>query len=63
MKCQYITSIFPILFNRLAIKNVCQMLVILGTTVYQDDFERHFLKESAEFYKVITFDINLLFMF
>lgn len=28
------------------------MLVMLGTSVYQDDFERHFLKVSAEFYKV-----------
>ena len=28
------------------------MLVMLGASVYQDDFERHFLKVSAEFYKV-----------
>lgn len=38
--------------DRLSIKNVCQMLVMLGPMVYQDDFERHFLKESAEFYKL-----------
>jgi len=34
------------------IKNVCQMLILLGTSVYQDDFERHFLQVSAEFYKL-----------
>lgn len=38
--------------DRFFIKNVCQMLVMLGTNVYQDDFERHFLKVSAEFYKL-----------
>jgi len=41
--------------NRLAIKNACQMLITLGISgrsVYDEDFERHFLKESAEFYKL-----------
>lgn len=38
--------------DRLFIKNVCQMLMILGASVYQDDFERHFLRVSAEFYKL-----------
>jgi len=39
--------------NRLAIKNACQMLMILGIDgrdVYEEDFERHFLQVSAEFY-------------
>ena len=51
----YLEEIFFINFLylfRFFIKNVCQMLVMLGTSVYQDDFERHFLKVSAEFYKV-----------
>lgn len=41
--------------NRLSIKNSCQMLMILGIdgrTVYEEDFERHFLRVSAEFYKL-----------
>ncbi|UYV65059.1 CUL3 [Cordylochernes scorpioides] len=40
---------------RLAIKNACQMLMILGInsrTVYEEDFERPFLVQSAEFYKL-----------
>ena len=40
-------------FSRLAIKNACQMLMILGIEgrdVYEEDFERHFLQVSAEFY-------------
>ncbi|ODM98047.1 Cullin-3 [Orchesella cincta] len=41
--------------DRLAIKNACQMLMILsieGRTVYEEDFERPFLQQSAEFYKL-----------
>ncbi|EDO27789.1 predicted protein, partial [Nematostella vectensis] len=41
--------------DRMAIRNACQMLVILGIDsrhVYEEDFERPFLEESAEFYKV-----------
>ncbi len=44
--------------DRLAIKNACQMLMILsieGRSVYEEDFERPFLHQSAEFYKVLTF--------
>jgi len=40
---------------RSAIKNVCQMLMVLGInsrSVYEEDFERPFLQQSAEFYKV-----------
>lgn len=39
--------------DRLAIKNACQMLVHLGIdtrAVYEEDFERPFLAQSAEFY-------------
>lgn len=39
--------------DRLAIKNACQMLVHLGIdsrSVYEEDFERPFLAQSAEFY-------------
>ena len=35
------------------------MLVMLGQNVYQDDFQRHFLKESSEFYKVSQAMCNL----
>jgi len=41
--------------DRLAIKNACQMLMILGIddrSVYEEDFERPFLHQSAEFYKL-----------
>lgn len=41
--------------DRLAIKNACQMLVHLGIdsrSVYEEDFERPFLAQSAEFYKM-----------
>jgi len=41
--------------DRLAIKNACQMLMILGIderAVYEEDFERPFLNQSSEFYKV-----------
>lgn len=41
--------------DRLAIKNACQMLMVLGInsrSVYEEDFERPFLFQSAEFYKV-----------
>ena len=37
------------------IRNACQMLMILGIdtrSVYEEDFEKPFLEESAEFYKV-----------
>ena len=43
--------------DRSAIKNASQMLMILGIntrTVYEEDFERPFLFQSAEFYKVIS---------
>lgn len=41
--------------DRIALKNACQMLMILGIqkrVVYQDDFERPFLAQSSEFYNV-----------
>ncbi|XP_022902235.1 cullin-3 isoform X3 [Onthophagus taurus] len=41
--------------DRISIKNACQMLMILGIdgrSVYAEDFERPFLEQSAEFYKV-----------
>lgn len=41
--------------DRSAIKNACQMLMRLGINsrnVYEEDFERPFLSQSAEFYKV-----------
>ncbi|XP_071839124.1 cullin-3-like [Apostichopus japonicus] len=39
--------------DRLAVKNACQMLMVLGIetrTVYEEDFEQPFLEQSADFY-------------
>ncbi|KAJ8670266.1 hypothetical protein QAD02_001525 [Eretmocerus hayati] len=41
--------------DRIAIKNACQMLMLLGINsrqVYEEDFERPFLQQSNEFYKM-----------
>lgn len=41
--------------DRIAIKNACQMLMVLGIAsraVYEEDFERPFLQQSAEFYRM-----------
>ena len=41
--------------DRPAVKNACQMLMMLGIDsrrVYEEDFESHFLRQSAEFYQV-----------
>lgn len=49
--------------DRISIKNACQMLMVLGInsrTVYEEDFERPFLQQSAEFYKVCC-DIQFFF--
>lgn len=50
-------SINEISFDRGAIRNACQMLMILGLegrSVYEEDFEAPFLEMSAEFFQVIT---------
>lgn len=53
--------IMPLTFNVLllscrgAIRNACQMLMILGLegrSVYEEDFEAPFLEMSAEFFQV-----------
>ena len=47
--------------DRLSIKAACQMLMVLGIdsrAVYEEDFERPFLAQSAEFYRVFTAEIN-----
>ncbi|XP_055954698.1 cullin-3-like [Patella vulgata] len=41
--------------DRGAVKNACQMLMVLGIdsrSVYEEDFERPFLEQSAEFYRM-----------
>lgn len=41
--------------DRIAIRNACQMLMVLGINsraVYEEDFERPFLQQSAEFYRM-----------
>ena len=40
--------------DRLAVRNACQMLMMLGIDsrrVYEEDFESQFLKQSAEFFQ------------
>uniref|UniRef100_A0A8C8Z2L7 Cullin-3 n=1 Tax=Prolemur simus TaxID=1328070 RepID=A0A8C8Z2L7_PROSS len=47
--------------DRGAIRNACQMLMILGLegrSVYEEDFEAPFLEMSAEFFQVITENLN-----
>ena len=47
----------------MAIRNACQMLMILGIdtrSVYEEDFEKPFLEESAEFYKVRILECGVL---
>ena len=51
---------FVLFLSRSAIKNACQMLMTLGIdtrSVYEEDFEKPFLEESAEFYKVRLQDV------
>ncbi|XP_061378807.1 cullin-3 isoform X2 [Danaus plexippus] len=41
--------------DRLAIRNACQMLMVVGInsrTVYEEDFEKPFLHQSSEFYRM-----------
>ena len=47
----------------MAVKNACHMLMNLGIDsrcVYEEDFEKKFLTESAEFYKVFQSFVILL---
>ena len=47
-------------FDRGAIRNACQTLMILGLegrSVYEEDFEAPFLEMSAEFFQVISYKI------
>ncbi|MFH4981104.1 hypothetical protein AB6A40_007813 [Gnathostoma spinigerum] len=37
--------------NKIAVKNACSMLVALGPSVYETEFEKPFLRESAEYYR------------
>ena len=50
----------------MAIRNACQMLMILGIdtrSVYEEDFEKPFLEESAEFYKVRIIVVVIMAVF
>lgn len=40
--------------DRGSVRNACQMLMVLGInrSVYEEDFEKHFLIQSAEFYRL-----------
>ena len=41
--------------DKLSVRAACQMLMVLGIdsrSVYEEDFERPFLAQSAEFYRV-----------
>jgi len=49
------------LLFRGAVKNACQMLMVLGIdsrSVYEEDFEKPFLTQSAEFYRVRTATVD-----
>lgn len=51
--------------DRSAIKNACQMLMLLGINnrqVYEEDFERPFLQQSAEFYRV-SLEVYLIYLY
>jgi cullin 3 len=55
--------------DRQAVRNACQMLISLGIEqngnprqVYEEDFEKPFLQQSAEFYRVSTFILFLLIL-
>ena len=53
-------------FDRGAIRNACQMLMILGLegrSVYEEDFEAPFLEMSAEFFQVISYKIQISYVF
>ena len=51
--------------DRSAIKNACQMLTLLGINnrqVYEEDFKRPFLQQSAEFYRVsVWYEMYLIY--
>ena len=40
------------LVDRLAIRNACQMLIMLDRDIYKEDFEEPFLQQSIDFYRV-----------
>jgi len=53
------------------VKNACQMLMVLGIdsrSVYEEDFEKPFLTQSAEFYRVrtviviVAYDANIAYV-
>lgn len=56
--------------DRLAVRNACQMLMSLGIedsgqnrSVYEADFERPFLQQSAEFYRVSSVNFKFFNVF
>lgn len=56
------SHLFYIIHCRGAIRNACQMLMILGLdgrSVYEEDFEGPFLDMSAEFFQVSLFFVSL----
>ena len=58
------SEIMVCMFCRGAVKNACQMLMVLGIdsrSVYEEDFEKPFIEQSAEFYRVGPFPILFKF--
>lgn len=50
--------------DKLSVRAACQMLMVLGIdsrAVYEEDFERPFLSQSAEFYRVSKHGVMLHF--
>ena len=53
-------SLLLLIIFRGAVKNACQMLMVLGIdsrSVYEEDFEKPFLTQSADFYRVRTVSV------
>ncbi|XP_027096897.1 cullin-3A isoform X1 [Coffea arabica] len=44
------------IINRGLMRNIIKMLMDLGSSVYQEDFEKHFLEVSADFYRAESQD-------
>ena len=53
----YTPLLTAVIACRRAVNNTCKMLMALGIgkrDVYEDDFEKPFLRESREFFKVLV---------
>ena len=54
-RCDTVYASYTCTVDRGSVKNACHMLMVLGLdsrSVYEEDFERPFLEQSADFYRV-----------